>query len=224
MDVKKVCLSIIIVLIIILPELYYEKYFRIGIPRIKINENPHLRDGDLILFRFETPVLSYNNGKRSSSFYFGKMIHNSTFYWFHGNPYSHCGIVVDGKIFHITADPFFNHLTGEFTIKKPVLSSLEDLYFYGGTMYLYRYPWKTKPLKSYPDVQLLSDVFDTVVEHGLNTTIDDKYYSCARFVDHLQYNMGIRNKKNKYANLCSVLEGYIGPTLIETPWTISHGF
>lgn len=218
---SKTTISIIIIcLIILLPSFIFENQ---SIEKIK---NPILKDGDVIMFKFETPVLYWANKKRNSSTYITKEIQNSISYWFHGNHYTHAGIAVNGKILHLTSDPMYDNHTKTYVVgQRPVLSTIEDIFRQPSLMYLYRINKKVSGDIKIPDVKIRNDIIDALVEHIANIIVDDKYYSCTRLVDDIQYQMGIRKKKNKFADLKTVIEGYnTPPLLIETPWSKYRGF
>lgn len=218
---SKITISVIIILLIILiPEIVHENL------KIKKVKNPVLNDGDIVMFRFETPLLYWSEGVRNSSMYIGKCIQNSMFYWFHRIPYTHVGIVVNGQILHLTSDPMYDQLSNTYKVGKPVFSSIEDIYTKPSLMYLYRVNKNVNVNlpATIPDVKIRNDVLDAVLEHVFRAPTNDTFYSCARFVDHIQHSMGIRDRKNKYADLRTVMEGYTGPVLIESPWSDHRGF
>lgn len=192
---------------------------------IKKIKNPILTDGDVIMFKFETPVLYWSNKKRNTSTYIAKAVQNSLSYWFHGNHYTHAGVVVNGEILHLTSEPMYDNITKSYVVGTPVSSTIEDIFTMPSLMYLYRANRKVSTDIKIPDVLIRNDVFDALIEHVANVIVDDKYYSCTRFVDDIQYQMGIRKKKNKFADLKSVIKGYdTPPLLIETPWSKHRGF
>lgn len=206
-----------------IPQFYYE-LIENDIPKIT---EPKLNNGDIIMFKYDTPVLYFKDGKRNSSLYLGKAIQNSLSFWFHNNSYTHAGIAFNGKILHLNSDPYYDHMTKKWVVgSSPVLSTIEDMYAIPTIMHLYRVKHTPKNQNiTIPNVKIRNDVIDALIEHVGRVTVDDEYYSCTRFVDEIQYKMKIKNYLNKFADLKTVIEdGYESPILIETPWSKSRGF
>ena len=214
---------IVVILIILIPQIKFE--YRENIKTIKIGEDPQFKNGDVIMFKYDTPLVYYKNGKRNSSLYIGKAIQNSLSYWFHGNHYTHCGIIVDNHIVHLNSDPFYDNYTQQWSVgDKPVWSRLEDLYAYPGFIYIHRSEKVGISISSIPNVKMRNDVIDGIREHVFHNIVDEHYYSCARVVSEIQESMGIKTK-NKFADLASIIDtGYESAILIETPWSKSRGF
>jgi hypothetical protein len=221
---------IIIILIILLIVVYpHYNYCHYGHDNLLIKKiNPSLfNTGDLLLFRYETPVFyKAKNGFNISS-YFGKAIQTSLTYYSQKLPYTHAAIVYDNKFWHMSSDPYYDVVDNKVKIAEPVLCSLDDLDSYRGTVYLHK-------LKKAPYEVPLSEVRQKIANKNIklqgNVCIgfftcglklfESANHSCLDFVNIIQYYLGIRNVCKKTNDIHSILtDSYDkNPILLDNAW------
>ena len=219
---------IIIVILIIYQHYYYSNIFHKNLIR-KHADDIKFKTGDIIMFRFDTPVLYRNKDGYNTSTFICKAISTSVQYWYNGLPYLHTGIIVmiDNKpyVLHLTSDPIFDNFTQQDVVGLPSLSLLKDLNFYHGTLYHYKYNGPTNKLDLNDiykhDIHINNSVLGVVCNNGLKIQKNKKYIACTDFVELVQYLLGIVNHISGNADIPTLIKHYDKtPTVIINPWLL----
>lgn len=203
------CILIIIIILLIYPRYifynsFHKQYPIINLPDIKF------KTGDIIMYKYETPVYYKQHNKIHTSFYLGKEILNSFSYYFqNGTHYSHAGIIIVINdipyLWHLTDDPYYDIYTKKVVIGKPSLCAITDIDVYRGVPYIIPY----KGPKIEVDNRILDDIYKKniyiqgnfitcILTNGLKLMNNkENEFMCLDFVELVLYYMGILTEQEK---------------------------
>jgi hypothetical protein len=241
-------LGIVIIIIIILaaPHYYYYNHYNKGIPQLSMN-NLNLRTGDVILFKYETPMIYSQKNGLNTSFFLGKFIMDGlAFYLQGGIYYTHAGIIIiiNNKpyIWHLTDDPHFDEYTQQVQIGTPSLCDIQKdgICGYRGVPYLVRYNgpeinFPTKLLdKVYKEnIHIQGEFFKCIITNGLGLGNNEKSkYMCLDFVEMVLFNLGLMKSFNRKSDFNNFLNNLTATkyydvkdvSVIKNAWFSSTGY